>query len=291
MMCRYQGSGQYVIVYDEGDHMHDYNWLTSLIREYTDDYPKRYNTRTVWGQAQVAVADADDPRFLDLKIQVGPGHLLPQDLLPGARSIICYFLPFARSIGRSNKPGDPCSDEWAYAYLETNRLINHLNAVIQEELARQGYRAAVTPATHNFDEKTLLSDWSHRHIAVIAGLGTLGLNRMLITDQGCCGRVGSLATDMEIDPASPEAYSGCLYFYNESCRQCITNCTQGALQIDGFDRHKCYGLLLKNAGIHQEKGFADACGKCLSNVPCSFVNPVKKLLTRKVGSRTTRVTE
>lgn len=230
----------------------------------------------------MAVAAADDPRFMDLTKQVGPGHLLPQDLLPGARSVICYFLPFAENISRSNKSGERCSDEWAYAYVETNRLINDLNAYIQQELSYEGYRAAVTPPTHNFDEKTLLSDWSHRHIAVIAGLGTMGLNQMLITDQGCCGRLGSLATDMELAPSPPPAYSGCLYFYNESCLLCIRNCTQGALQIDGFDRHKCYGLLLQNADIHKEKGFADACGKCLSNVPCSFSNPVKNLLTRKV---------
>ena len=48
--------------------------------------------------------------------------------------------------------------------------------------------------------KNLISDWSHRHVAVIAGLGKFGLNNMLITDNGCCGRVGSFITDLKIEP-------------------------------------------------------------------------------------------
>lgn len=261
--------------------MENNQWLEALIKDYVKDYPQLHDVQTVWKEPLIAVAAADDPMFLDLKSQVGPGHLLPADMLPEARSVTCYFLPFAASIGRSNRPGEPCSDQWAWAYLETNRLINNLNAHIQAELTRQGYRSAITPATHNFDEKTLKSDWSHRHIAVTAGLGTLGLNRMLITDQGCCGRLGSLVTDLLLVPTPRSEVSACLYMYNESCSQCIKNCPQGALYGNDFDRHKCYDLLLQNAELHKDKGFADACGKCVTQIPCSFINPVKKLLARQ----------
>ncbi len=257
------------------------DWLTLLTTDYVKNYPQLNNTQTVWKDPLFAVADACDPLFMELKTQVGPTHLLPQDLLAGAKSVICYFLPLASKIGRSNKRGEPCSDQWAFAYLETNQLIKDLNSHIQGELTRKEYLAAVTPATHNFDKKTLLSNWSHRHIAVIAGLGTMGLNRMLITDQGCCGRLGSFVTDMPLTPTPRSAVSACLHLYNESCLQCIKNCPQGALQEKQFDRHKCYEMLLQNADIHKEKGFADACGKCVSYVPCSFTNPVKKLLAKK----------
>jgi len=261
--------------------MKNNNWLNLVIKDYIKNYPRLHNVETVWREPLMAVADAFDPRFKELKSQVGPNHLFPQDLLAEARSVVCYFLPFASSIGRGNKPSEPCSDQWALAYLETNRLIKDLNAHIEAELAQKGYRVAVTPATHNFDEKTLLSNWSHRHIAVMAGLGTMGLNRMLITDQGCCGRLGSLVTDMPFTPTPPSEVSACLYFYNESCRRCIKNCPQGVLQENEFDRHKCYELLLQNAEIHKGIGFADACGKCVSHAPCSFINPVKKLLAKK----------
>ncbi len=257
------------------------DWLILQIKDYVKNYPLLNNTQTVWKEPLVAVADAGDPMFGELKTQVGPQHLLPQDLLPGAKSVICYFLPFANQIGRSNKSGELCSDLWAFAYLETNRLINDLNGHINREIEPKGYLAAVTPATHNFDENTLLSNWSHRHIAVIAGLGTIGLNRMLITDQGCSGRLGSLVTNMPLTSTPRSAISACLYLYNKSCVQCIKNCHQGVLQEKQFDRYKCYDYLRHNAEIHKDKGYADACGKCLSQVPCSFTNPVKKLMAKK----------
>ena len=261
--------------------MKDSDWLKLLTQDYVKNYPSRNNTQSVWKDPLVAVADACDSGFMELKSQVGPTHLIPHDLLPDAKSVICYFLPFASTIGRSNKPSEPCSDQWAFAYLETNRLIKDLNTHIQKEILRKGYLTVVTPATRNFDEKTLLSNWSHRHVAVIAGLGTMGLNRMLITAQGCSGRLGSLVTDMPLTPTPRADVSTCLYTYNKSCRQCIKNCPQGALQEKQFDRHKCYELLLQNAEIHADKGFADACGKCVSYVPCSFTNPVNKLLAKK----------
>ncbi len=265
----------------EGDYVENNDWLILLIKDYVNNYQQLNNTRTVWKDPLVAVADACDPEFVELKKQVGPNHLMVQDLLPGARSVICYFLPFVSNIGRSNKPSEPCSDQWAFAYLETNQLIKDLNIHIQKELTQKGYLTVVTPATRNFDKKTLLSNWSHRHVAVIAGLGTMGLNRMLITAQGCSGRLGSLVTDMPLTPTPRSDVSACLYTYNKSCLQCIKNCPQSALQENQFDRCKCYELLLQNAEIHADKGFADACGKCLSYVPCSFTNPVKQLLAKR----------
>ncbi|WP_338094171.1 hypothetical protein [Methanorbis furvi] len=38
--------------------------------------------------------------------------------------------------------------------------------------------------------------WSHRHFAVLAGLGTFGVNNMLITRMGCYGRVSSFAASI-----------------------------------------------------------------------------------------------
>ncbi|MCJ7751437.1 MAG: S-layer homology domain-containing protein, partial [Armatimonadetes bacterium] len=40
----------------------------------------------------------------------------------------------------------------------------HLAAVLEKE----GFRSADLPPTHNFDTETLMSDWSHKHIAYIA---------------------------------------------------------------------------------------------------------------------------
>lgn len=250
--------------------------VTRLIQDYTESYPAANDSRTLWEKPLVAFADVYDSRFMDLKRLVSPSHLAPLDLLPTARSVICYFLPFHRDIARSNDEGKFCSDPWAFAYLETNQLIQDLNDHLKNQLSLMGHETAVTPATHNFNPQTLLSNWSHRHVAIIAGLGTLGLNRMLVTEKGCCGRLGSLVTSLALAPSQSSGDIACLYYYNGTCKKCLQNCPGQAFDEESFDRFRCYDHLLKNARFHQEKGWVDACGKCLIGLPCSFANPAEK---------------
>ncbi len=135
-----------------------------------------------------------------MKEIVAPAHLEPCDLLRGAQTVICYFIPFSEEVVCSNIKGSFSSREWGVAYLETNNLIEDLNQNLKKELSKLGAGAALIPATHNFNEETLLSNWSHRHVAFMAGLGNLGINNMLITEKGCCGRIGSVVTTLELPP-------------------------------------------------------------------------------------------
>lgn len=69
-----------------------------------------------WKVPIVGFADAEDPLFAQLKTAVRTSHGLPEDLLPGACSVIAYFLPFDRAICRSNHRGTFSSEAWAVAY-------------------------------------------------------------------------------------------------------------------------------------------------------------------------------
>lgn len=161
------------------------------------------------------------------------------------------------------------SKEWATAYIETNKLIVRLNNCLSKELEKSGFKLLIPP-THNFDEKKLTSDWSHKHIAFIAGLGKFGLHQMLITEKGCCGRLGSLITNVSIELRERRDKEFCLY--NKICKKCIENCTFGALKIDSFDRYRCYKICLSNARLYFKLELADVCGKCICVIPCSFNN-------------------
>jgi len=233
--------------------------------------------RTRWQEPLLAFANARDPLFRRLGQWVSPDHAMPQDLLPGAGSVAVYFLPFERDVTRSNRTGGHASDQWAYAYVETNTLITSLNVHLTGLLRAHGLNAAGIPPTHNFDQERLMSHWSHRHVAWIAGLGTFGVNRMLITQKGCCGRLGSLVISGECEPTARPGYEFCLHRHGRTCLKCVKKCRAGALQEDSFDRHLCYSVLLENARVHEKKGLADVCGKCLSAVPCSHTNPARKL--------------
>jgi len=251
--------------------------ITQEIIRFVDAYRKSENIETRWQEPLVGFADAGDPLFSQLHSAVGPTHATPNDLLEGARSVIAYFLPFDEDICRKNSGGYYAAKEWALAYVETNRLIVDLNDYLSGLLAKKGKRCTVLPPTHNFDKEKLISDWSHRHVAFIVGLGNFGLHNLLITDKGCCGRLGSIITDAVLTPLKRTGQEYCLYKYNKTCTACVKNCVTHALKVDSFDRHACYNLLLENAKLHEQYGLADACGKCICVVPCSFQNPVKNL--------------
>lgn len=249
--------------------------IKNLITEFVARYQQEQEIQTKWGEPLVAFADAADPRFLDLKKIISPTHAFPQDILSDAKTVIAYFLPFEKSISLSNIKGEYSSREWAVAYIETNKLISELNVHLSTEFSKLGYKSSAIPATHNFDEVRLISDWSHRHVAYIAGLGKFGLNNMLITEKGSGGRVGSIVTNLEIEPTPCNQKEYCLYKVNGSCKICVKRCVGDALKVDSFDRKKCYDVLLENDKIHPDLGLTDACGKCVVNLPCTFTNPVK----------------
>lgn len=251
--------------------------ICKWIKDYISTYPQRANTLSRWQEPLIGFADAQDEQFLNLRQWVSPSHAMPKDFLADARTVIAYFIPFAEDIIKSNSVGTEASKEWVTAYIETNKLIFDLNTYLGEQLCAIGFSNTVIPATHNFNTQTLMSDWSHRHIAYIAGLGSFGINNMLITEKGCCGRVGSSVTNLVIAPSKSLEKENCLYKHNGGCKKCITSCVNEALTVTAFKRHKCYTKCLENAQIYHEVGLADVCGKCLVNMPCSCTNPTRLL--------------
>ncbi len=242
-----------------------------------------------WRTPLVGFCSSHDPLFNELKKVVSPTHSLPHDLLSSAQTVIAFFISFGKSISKSNKEGRLASREWAELYIQTNNLINELGEHMKFLLGAAGYETVAPPATHNFNKEQLISDWSHRHVAFIAGLGKFGLNNMLITKSGCCGRIGSLVISLDIPADERPVEESCLYRYDSSCLQCVGKCVGSALFPDRFDRNNCYEMCKENEEHFKALGKADVCGKCLVGLPCSWANPVdaiqKKPNIAKVGHR------
>ncbi len=235
---------------------------------------------TAYRTPLVGFASAADRRFREIQRVVEPTHYLPEEMLPGARTIISFFLPFAAWVVEANAADRyRVAREWPVAYLETNVLIGCIVDRLVARLAERGVHAAAAPATHNYNPHDLIARWSHKSVAYIAGLGSFGLHRMLITDSGCAGRFGSVVTDTDIPFTPPPVKERCLYFYDGSCWECITRCPVKALSIDGaIDKQQCNRRLLGLARVFDAKGFeskdvADACGKCAIG-PCSLQSAV-----------------
>lgn len=247
--------------------------IETTIQTFVTKYNEHKEFGKKWKLPLVAYAAVNDPLFFHLKEVVSPTHSLPTDLLPNAKTVITYFIPFENKISRGNIGGREASREWAKAYLDTNQLIMDLNLHLKNKLKKAGYKTSIIPATHNFDESKLMANWSHRHVAYIAGLGNFGLNNMLITKKGCSGRLGSIITELKLKHSFRDERERCLYKLDGSCTKCVERCVNDALFLDSFDRHKCYEMLLLNDKLHPDLGLVDVCGKCVVGLPCTYIDP------------------
>ena len=250
--------------------------ISQWIQQYVAEYPAAHRLENLWLEPIVAFAATSDPLFQQIRSWTHPHHLFPEDLLPEAKTVVAYYLPFQPKVSISNENGLLASPEWGSTYLLTNQLITRINDFLVLTLRQSGYLAAYAGATHNFDESSLMSPWSHRHAAYIAGLGSFGLHNLLITAQGCCGRLGTLVTSAPAEATPRPEREACLYRYNGSCGLCVSRCVNGSLHFEDYDRHLCYTMCLKNAQALDSMGLADVCGKCTVQLPCSLTNPVSE---------------
>ncbi len=226
----------------------------------------------------VGVAAADDPLFLRLRRPaiVGPQFRQPRDWLPEAESVLSFFFPVSEKIGDSNSadPREP-SHEWLHARIEGQAYIAAVCDLVADALVRQGYKA-VTPSNHpdfrtrRFDapdsdpSPPFVSNWSERHVAHVAGLGTFGLSAGLITEKGMAGRFGSVVTSLRLEP-TPRPYSG-PFDYCTRCGACMRRCTNQAITAAGKDHIRCKDFLIEVSLRYPGRY---GCGKCQVKVPCS----------------------
>ncbi|MCB6992829.1 epoxyqueuosine reductase [bacterium 210820-DFI.6.37] len=255
-------------------------YLTDQIKAFLRDYEK--NTVTKWGDPLVGFADAK--KVKTLTSVVSPSHGAPEDAVKASTIVLAYFIPFQKELAQTNTKKGLASPQWAQSYEETNAMFIKLNAFLVERLKRKGYQAAVPPEAGSFDREKLISNWSQRHIAYLAGLGSFGLNNMLITKAGCCGRISTIVTDLDVPPDEPIKEELCMYKKNGTCGLCADRCPSGALTREGYDRHKCYAVCLENARVHNGYGNSyaseaggeiqdtgsEVCGKCVAGMPCAF---------------------
>ena len=243
--------------------------ISGLVQEYVAKYPKQRGVPDIWRKPIIGFADAYDPYIQQLPQVVAEHHHLPQDFMESPTIVIAYFIPFTEELASTNvgREDKTASEEWARAYKDTNQMMGELSEYLAEKLCEMGYRAAVPG--WEMSRELLKSDWSQRHVAYAAGLGTFGINNMLITEKGCCGRYHSIVADIPVEPDQRPKGENCLYKSKGICKKCISNCFSGALTADGFDRRKCYEACQRNKALYG----LDICGKCDTDIPCAFIAP------------------
>jgi len=236
----------------------------------------------IYDSRLVGFASAQDPLCADLKRDevIGPHHRIPQDWVEGARTVIAYFLPFTRKVVKSNYTVGMFSIEWYLARHHGELFNEALRDHLAETLRSKGHEAVAPARSEAFEMQFTSSNWSERHSAYVAGLGTFCLSYALITEKGCAGRYGTVVTDLEIEP-TPRTLGlrdNCLHDEKGTCGLCIERCPAGAITPEKKDHKKCLDFLLNK--VVPEHGpkfnvFVGGCGMCQTKVPCSRKIPKK----------------
>lgn len=228
-----------------------------------------------------AFGSAEDELFTKFKSPdiIGEHFLSPHEWLPGAKTVISFFLPYTERIRAANSQ-NCCwpADEWLHGRIEGQLFVRELSDQIQKILSDAEHESLVplldarykTWGTWNGEDK-FTSNWSERHVAFACGLGTFGLSKGLITEKGMCGRLGSVLTVLDL-PKDVRQYKD-TYEYCTMCGACVTQCPSASISLAaGKDHVLCSDFLDKTTAKHKPRY---GCGKCQVNVPCESGIPEK----------------
>ena len=239
----------------------------------------------IYDEPLVGIATAHDPYFLEFTRPEVIGDVLrvPTSWLDGAASVVSFFLPFSETIRKSNRTFGLPSAEWLHGRFRGEDLNSDAKRFVVSLIQAEGYRAVAPTLDSRFVQTAdFRSSWSERHVAFVAGLGTFGLSRGLITSKGMAGRFGSIVTDLEIT-VTPRPYSNpfeyCLFLSGKApCRACVERCPVQAITDKGKDHPPCSDYLRREDLVQDVKdryGYRYvACGKCQTGVPCESGIPI-----------------
>lgn len=257
-----------------------------------------FNGDRIFDEPLVGFADGDDALFQDYKTIIGDFHLTPREVLAThlrdegtgdekprrSVSVISWVLPVSQGTRLSlRRESQVPSLRWNHTRWHGQDFINELSRYLVSLLEKLGQRAIAPELANCYSIKELpngpASNWSQRHIAYAAGLGTFSLSDGFITPRGIALRCGSVVADIALPP-SPRVYENhlinCLFYREGSCRRCIERCPAGAISEQGHDKKRCREFLnieqramLKELG--REEGYIGrypGCGLCQTKVPC-----------------------
>ncbi|MDR3204916.1 MAG: hypothetical protein LBV23_09285 [Deltaproteobacteria bacterium] len=242
-------------------------------------------------------ASGSDPIWENFKKAIDQDYWLPltafQKSFPASLasaeelSVVVIILPQTTITisDQSRAQGFP-SERWIRSRFLHDRIVFGLCRHLENILASRGIETVTPDLLAGFGAKQsanfqITSDWSHRHAAFAAGLGTFGLCDGLITAVGKAHRLASLITHQVFEP-TPRTYSGpydyCLYHNGGRCLKCVPRCPVKAISPEGHDKIKCSDFLKlttipKIRQLWPDLDGAYGCGLCQSAVPCQSKIP------------------
>jgi epoxyqueuosine reductase len=267
-------------------------WVEGIIKEFVESPENTLmnaaNERA-WAEPLVGFSSGADPLYRFYKGDIGHFYLTPiewfEKTFPGVEAsleeltVISWILPQTEATKAENRRQRAYpSERWARSRIFGEKANVKLRGHIAEALIEAGY-PAVAPmnaplwARGTSKRYGYASNWSERHAAYAAGLGTFGLCDGLITPLGKAMRAGSVIARIQIPPSArpyEDHHSYCLLYMRGTCGECIPRCPVGAISEEGHNKARCSDHLNATRkyveSIYGFKGYG--CGLCQTGVPC-----------------------
>jgi epoxyqueuosine reductase QueG len=243
----------------------------------------------------VGFSSGADPLYQEFKRHIGPFYYTPRDMFIAVfpdedvraedLTVISWIIPSTRKTreeqaGQTKHP----SERWIRTRAQGEDFNNHLRRHIVKQLLQrdiQAFAPLLSPVWSRSDEGPYApcSNWSERHAAYAAGLGTFGLCDGLITPVGKAVRIGSVIAKVTFAPSHrpyTDHHAYCLHFSQGTCRECVGRCPVNALSEQGHNKSRCmqYTEQTMNKYIREKFGLETyACGLCQAGVACTYGIP------------------
>ena len=250
----------------------------------------------MWDSPIFGIAAGDDEYYDFLKEHIGEFHWTPAEAFakkyseapdPSHLKVVSIVFPQTEiTKDLQNKENVfPC-DNWLVSRGEWEGLMKEFSSKLEAELADLGIRSASIDlikefSRHDSQNLGIASNWSHRHTAFAAGMGTFGLSDGFITEKGKAVRMTSIIVEADLD-VTPRGdigpYDWCLYFKSGICGACIRRCPIRCISEKGHDKDACLDYEDKACEKywpeHIERGdYIFGCGLCQTKVPCRDKRP------------------
>lgn len=165
-----------------------------------------------------------------------PKGFHPCDIYPDSKSVIVFgaHFPLSTLQAKTNSP---------YTFVRNMMVesVDQISFQLSREFEREGMVAIPIPSSEPYDcwdveQRQGQGILSLKHAGVLAGLGVLGKNTLLLNETyGNMIWLGAILVDTELEPNSMASYEGC----PSGCTVCLDACPQEALDGITINQKRC----------------------------------------------------
>jgi epoxyqueuosine reductase len=191
-----------------------------------------------------------------------PEEFFPDSIYPEARSVVVIGLPINLPVLETSP-----SIFYREMYRTVNSLLDQYTYILSNFLTERGHPSIFVPRDGYGSIEVLKQDpvcfFSHRHAAYLSGLGTFGVNNMLLTPEyGPRVRFGSIFTTAEL-PSDPIMEKQLCV----RCMRCVEMCPSRALDEEDYPAGLTNKFRCADYSSKLNKRYISPCGICIKVCP------------------------